>query len=118
MHGILKGENVKFEVSANEDMSSPVFSETVVGTADDSIKKGDVQYYAFRASVKDLSAGTYYYRVGNGEVNSFDVKDTSNWFSFIFVGDPQIGSPNSMKCSKADSEETLEKFYIMCSPMQ
>lgn len=108
-------EIIKFEVSANEDMSNPVFSETVVGTADDSIKKGDIQYYAFRADVKELSAGTYYYRVGSGKVNSFDVKDTSNGFSFIFVGDPQIGSSNSMKGSKADSEEALAEFYSLQS---
>ena len=102
---------VWFIVSEKEDMSSPIFSRVIAGTADDSIKKGDVQYYACRTSVSNLSAGKYYYRIGSGEVNSFDVKDTSDGFSFIFVGDPQIGSSNSMKGSKADSEETLAKFY-------
>lgn len=104
-------ENVKFEVSTNKDMSNPVFSEIITGTADESIKKGDVQYYACKADVSGLSAGNYYYRADDGEVYSFDVKDTTKGFSFIFVGDPQIGSSNSMKGSKADSEEALEKFY-------
>lgn len=102
---------VWFTVSEKEDMSSPVFSRVIAGTADDSIKKADVQYYACRTSVSNLSTGKYYYRIGSGEVNSFDVKDISDGFSFIFVGDPQIGSSNSMKGSKADSEEALAKFY-------
>ncbi len=106
-----KKENVIFEVSADEDMSNPLYSENITGTADDSIKKGNVQYYACHTSVSGLTVGTYYYRVDGGEVNSFDVKDTENGFSFIFVGDPQIGSSNSMKGSKADSEEALVKFY-------
>ena len=108
-------ETVSFEISSNKDMSKPVFSETLTGKADDSIKKGDVQYYAFKASASNLSPGTYYYRVGNKEINSFDVKNTSDGFSFIFVGDPQIGSSSSMKGSKADSEEALEKFYSVQS---
>lgn len=110
-----KTSTVRFEVSKNSDMSNPVFSETISGTADDSIKKGDVQYYAFKSCVKGLSAGKYYYRVDEGEIFSTEIKDTADGFSFIFVGDPQVGSSNKMKGSKADSPEALDKFYLVQS---
>lgn len=110
-----KTSTVRFEVSKNSDMSSPVFSEIISGTADDSIKKGDVQYYAFKSCVKGLSAGKYYYRVDEGEIFSTEIKNTADGFSFIFVGDPQVGSSNKMKGSKVDSMETLDEFYSLQS---
>ncbi len=108
-------ENTTFEVSRNEDMSDPLYSETITGTAYESIKKGDLQYYACRTTVTGLTAGTYYYRAGDGEIYSFNVQDTEDGFSFIFVGDPQIGSSSSMKGSKVDSEEALAQFYSIQS---
>lgn len=110
-----KTKNADFMVSKNKDMSNPVFSKTIVGTADESNKKGDVQYYTFKASVNGLTKGTYFYRVNDGKTYSFNVNDVSDGFSFIFVGDPQIGSSNSMKGSKANSEEALAKFYSIQS---
>lgn len=42
---------------------------------------------------------TYYYKIGDRETNSFKTSKSDS-FSFIFVGDPQIGSSNEMKAKK------------------
>ena len=44
---------------------------------------------------------TYYYRVDDKETEEFTTRDSSS-FSFIFVGDPQIGSSNPEKAKKPE----------------
>ncbi len=106
-----KTKSVTFSVSANADMSKPIYSKTLNGTADDILVQNGKQLYACKTSVKNLKAGTYYYQIGNLETTPFDVQDVSKGFSFVFVGDPQIGSSNSMKSSSAKDEESADAFY-------
>ncbi len=86
-------------------------TEEITGVADKEIVLDGVQYYACKATVKDLKPGKYSYSIDGGEAVSFTVRDPSKGFSFIFVGDPQIGSSNSMKGSKVTDEESAAAFY-------
>ncbi len=86
-------------------------TEEITGVSDKEIVLGGVQYYACKATVKDLKPGKYSYRIDGGEAVSFTVQDPSKGFSFIFVGDPQIGSSNSKKGSKVTDEESAAAFY-------
>lgn len=106
-----KTESVVFSVSKNADMSEPVFSETVNGAADEILMQNGEQLYGCKTTVGNLNAGVYYYKIGDADAVSFEVKDASDGFSFIFVGDPQIGSSNSMKGSKVTDDETAAEFY-------
>lgn len=62
-------------------------------------------YYICKATAKDLTPGAHTYQTGNEESVSFTVQDASDGFSFIYVGDPQIGSSNELK------GEATEEFY-------
>ena len=57
------------------------------------------RYYSNSVSLTGLEAGNYVYRVGNeGEwsaVYSYEVKDVSEGYEFLVVGDPQIGSSDT-----------------------
>ncbi len=86
-------------------------TEEITGVADKEIVLGGAQYYACKATVKDLKPGKYKYKIDGGEAVSFTVQDPSKGFSFIFVGDPQIGSSNSKKGSKVTDEESAAAFY-------
>ena len=44
---------------------------------------------------------TYYYQAGDKEIRKFQTRN-SDAYSFIFVGDPQIGSSNSEKAKKPE----------------
>ena len=104
-------QNATLKVSNSKDMSNPISDQEITGKADIILKKGDTQYYACKAEVSDLSAGDYYYQIDDRDPVKFTVKDTSNGFSFIYVGDPQMGSSNSMKGSKIKTEEDAKKYY-------
>ncbi len=55
-------------------------------------------YKSSKVVIKDLKPGTtYYYQVGGKEICSFTTDADTSSFSFIFVGDPQIGSSNPEK---------------------
>lgn len=87
------------------------YSEEINGVADEEIVQDGVQYYACKTTVTDLKPGVYTYQMDDNEPVSFTVQDPSEGFSFIFVGDPQIGSSNSMKGSKVTDEESAAAFY-------
>ncbi|MGN0678469.1 MAG: calcineurin-like phosphoesterase, partial [Oscillospiraceae bacterium] len=115
-----KTQKAKFVVRADMEANGPdadgsyymyEYSEEVTGVADKEIVQGGVQYYACKATIKNLKPGKYTYQIDDGKAVSFTVQDTSKGFSFIFVGDPQIGSSNSMKGSKASDEASAAKFY-------
>ena len=115
-----KTQNAKIVVRADMEANGPEVdgsyymyehSEEVTGVADEEIVQGGVQYYACKATVTDLKPGVYTYQIDGNEPVSFTVQDPSKGFSFIFVGDPQIGSSNSMKGSKVKDEESAAAFY-------
>ncbi|MFR8237634.1 MAG: S-layer homology domain-containing protein [Dorea sp.] len=62
-------------------------------------------YYVCKATAKDLLPGEHSYQTDGGEEVAFTVQDASDGFSFIYVGDPQIGSSNELK------GEDSEEFY-------
>ena len=97
-----KTGNVAFRVAADKEMSQSVQQVTVQGTEGPKDKAG-TQYYSCKATASNLTPGTYYYQIGDGEPVAFEVQDSSDGFSFIYVGDPQIGSSNELKCT--DTEE-------------
>lgn len=97
-----KTRNVAFRVAADKEMSQSVQQVTVQGTEGPKDKAG-TQYYSCKATASNLTPGTYYYQIGEGELVAFEVQDSSDGFSFIYVGDPQIGSSNELKGT--DTEE-------------
>ena len=73
-----------------------VQEQTITGQA--AVKDSEnTQYYSCKATASNLKPGTYYYQIGNQAATPFKVQDSSDGFSFIYVGDPQIGSSNSAK---------------------
>ena len=97
-----KTRNVAFRVAADKEMSQSVQQVTVQGTEGPKDKAG-TQYYSCKATASNLTPGTYYYQIGDGEPVAFEVQDSSDGFSFIYVGDPQIGSSKELKGT--DTEE-------------
>lgn len=97
--------NAVLTVSQNEDMSQPLQQIPIQGQAGPvKVEDGvETNYYVCQTTVKDLVPGTYYYQVDQREVESFTVRDSQDAFSFIFIGDPQIGSSNELKGT--DTEE-------------
>ena len=64
-------------------------------------------YLSNKVTLKNLQPGTtYYYQVAGKEIQSFTTDDDTSDFSFIFVGDPQIGSSNE---EKAKTPEDIQK---------
>ena len=68
-------------------------------------------YKSNKVTLKNLEPDTtYFYKVDDKDVETFTTKD-SKIFSFIFVGDPQIGSSNSQKAKKPEdiAKDTFKK---------
>lgn len=98
-----KTETAVLKVGQKEDLSD-ARTINVKGTAIVQDSEG-TQYYSCKTAVTKLAAGTYYYKLDDRDTVKFDVRDPENGFSFIFVGDPQIGSSNELK-----GQDTAE-FY-------
>lgn len=86
-----EGEEASFVYGQTPDLSdgqSAAVSESPAQTG----------YKSSKVVIKDLKPGTtYYYQVGGKEICSFTTDADTSSFSFIFVGDPQIGSSNPEK---------------------
>lgn len=97
--------NAVLTVSQNEDMSQPLQQIAIQGEAGPVKVENEEEttYYVCQTTVENLTPGTYYYQVDDREAESFTVKESQNAFSFIFIGDPQIGSSNELKGT--DTEE-------------
>lgn len=68
-------------------------------------------YKSNKVTLKNLEPDTtYFYKVDDKDVETFTTKDSKS-FSFIFVGDPQIGSSNSEKAKKPEdiAKDTFKK---------
>ena len=64
-------------------------------------------YVSAKVTLEGLQPGTtYYYQVEGKEIESFTTDDDTSSFSFVFVGDPQIGSSNE---EKAKTPEDIQK---------
>lgn len=98
-----KTENAVLKVGRKADLSD-ARTTTVKGTEIVKDSQG-TQYYSCKTTITDLEAGTYYYQIDNREAVKFEVQNADDGFSFIFVGDPQIGSSNELK------GKDTEEFY-------
>lgn len=91
-----EGDAVKFIYGLKADLSDGKEAQVTATNAQEGYKSNKVV-------LTDLTPGTtYYYQVSGKEIAQFNTKDTSDGFSFIFVGDPQIGSSNEEKAKKPE----------------
>lgn len=96
--------------------SGDAFPEQYV-TAEASVKSTSEEgFYSNQATLGNLQASTeYVYRLVNGattsEVYSFKTGDNDKNFSFLFVGDPQIGEKNTAT-DTAQWEKTLTQAAV------
>lgn len=104
------GEAVSFKYGKSSDLSDGI----TVSPAQNEISQKDasgVAYTSNKISLENLEANTtYYYQVDKKEIVSFKTRDSSN-FSFIFVGDPQIGSSCEMRATGNLSDEFYNAQY-------
>lgn len=96
-----KGSNETLRFGTDKSLSD---SKIITPTTTDA-QKGYVSNKAIASSLKPNT--TYYYKIGDREINSFKTSD-NNSFSFVFVGDPQIGSSNAMKAKKPEDIQVPE----------
>lgn len=113
-------DEAKVRVSTNADMSkttevngSNTYSENYKefsGTSEEYKKIDDVTYYANKVTITDLKENTtYYYQcLVDGKwtaVKKFRTGDTSD-FSFLYVGDPQIGASKGQTPTEASEAQS------------
>ena len=85
-----KGEDAGFRYGKQADLSDGTDAE---------VKSTDAQegYQSNKVTLTGLEPGSvYYYQAGGKAVSRLETRDPDS-FSFIFVGDPQIGSSNEEK---------------------
>ena len=96
-----KGEDAYLIYGKKSDLSdgikiSPIQTDTY------QTDENEISYESNKVIIKELESNTkYYYQVAGKEIESFTTKDSEK-FSFIFVGDPQIGSSNTEKAKKPE----------------
>lgn len=115
-------DQAKIRISKTADMTTTVeangvntYKENVTefsGTSVEYKKIDDVTYYANKVTATGLESDTvYYYQYFlNGkwsEVKSLRTGNTDN-FSFMYVGDPQIGASKGQIPSEAEDKQTNE----------
>ena len=95
-----EGEETGFLYGTSSDLSDGVNAEIVQTAA-------QAGYLSNKVTLENLQPGTtYYYQVAGKKTAYFTTDDDTSDFSFIFVGDPQIGSSNE---EKAKSPEDIQK---------
>ena len=115
-------DEAKVRISTNVDMSkttekdgSNTYSENYkefTGTSKEYKKIADVTYYANKVTITDLKENTtYYYQcLVDGKwtsVKKFKTGDTSN-FSFLYVGDPQIGASKGQTPTESSEAQSAD----------
>lgn len=115
-------DEAKVRISTNVDMSkttekdgSNTYSENYkefTGTSKEYKKIADVTYYANKVTITDLKENTtYYYQcLIDGKwtsVKKFKTGDTSN-FSFLYVGDPQIGASKGQTPTESSEAQSAD----------
>ena len=116
------GEQAKVRISTSVDMTNTVekdgnntYEEDVkefTGTSTEYKQIDDTTYYANKVTVTGLKANTtyYYQRYLNGawtDVEQFTTGDPEQ-FSFLYVGDPQIGASKGQTPSEAEEAQSAE----------
>ncbi len=95
-----EGEPAGFVYGTNSDLSGGQSAEITQTAA-------QTGYVSNKVTLEGLQPGTtYYYQVEGKEIESFTTDDDTSSFSFVFVGDPQIGSSNE---EKAKTPEDIQK---------
>ena len=117
-----KADEAKVRISTNVDMSktteadgSNTYSENYkefTGTSKEYKKIDDVTYYANKVAITELKENTtYYYQcLVDGKwtsVKKFKTGDTSN-FSFLYVGDPQIGASKGQTPTESSEAQSAD----------
>ena len=115
-------DEAKIRISTNVDMSktteadgSNIYSENYkefTGTSKEYKKIDDVTYYANKVTITELKENTtYYYQcLVDGKwtsVKKFKTGDTSN-FSFLYVGDPQIGASRVQTTTESSEAQSAD----------
>ena len=94
------GEQTGFVYGTNSDLSDAQSAEIAQTAA-------QTGYVSNKVTLEGLQPGTtYYHQVEGKEIESFTTDDDTSSFSFVFVGDPQIGSSNE---EKAKTPEDIQK---------
>jgi len=116
------GQQAKIRISETADMTSTVEADGAntykenfkefQGTSQEYKKIDDIMYFANKVTATGLKENTvYYYQYYlNGKwtkAENFRTGDTEN-FSFLYVGDPQIGASKGQTASDAEEKQTAE----------
>ena len=109
-----KVKAAEVRIAKSEDMSD---ARSFLGTCKTGTMIDGVQYYANKATIKDLKPDTtYYYQVKiNGawkDVQSFKTGNPDD-FSFMYVGDPQIGASKGQTLPKETSRTAFSPRATM-----
>lgn len=97
-------ETPAVRIAKNKEMSDAV---TFTGTQETAVEIDSAQYYSNKVTVKNLTENTqYYYQVfknGNWtEAEEYSTKSFSS-FSFLYVGDPQIGASKGQTSEEGET---------------
>ncbi len=97
-------ETPKVKIATKADMSD---AKEVEGKQTQAVAIEGVQYYSNKASVSDLKENTtYYYQVFQDgkyqDVQKYSTKSFKN-YSFLYVGDPQIGASSGQTSTEGDA---------------
>lgn len=105
--------NGQIQFAKKADMTVNEFPEAKAKTVNAKIEKAQADgYYANKATMSDLEENTaYVYRVGNNghwsETYTTTTKSKGD-FSFLFAGDPQLGSSGDLASDKDGWKKTLD----------
>ena len=105
--------NGQIQFAKKADMNGNEFPEAKAKTINAKINKAQADgYYANKATMSDLEENTaYVYRVGNNghwsETYTTTTKSKGD-FSFLFAGDPQLGSSGDLASDKDGWKKTLD----------
>ncbi len=103
-----KAKAAEVRVAKSEDMSD---ARSFLGTCKTGTVIDGVQYYTNKTTIKDLKPDTtYYYQVKiDGawkDVQSFKTGNPDD-FSFMYVGDPQLGASKGQTSSEGNKQDGL-----------
>lgn len=107
--------NSVVQVAEKDDMTGPDFPVDSATTYTGTVSSAVTDFFSNKATITGLQESTdYIYRVGDGNdenwspVYNFTTHDT-NSFSFLAVGDPQIGAGGSVASDTSGWEDTMSQ---------